>query len=465
LLLSVERIAMTRLEKLHELAAWLDAQPGTQVAHDLELADFGEPCGFGFRATAPISAGTVLVSVPVELTFSAAAARVSPTLGPLLERVSGLRDDDLLAALLLHEKGVDAAPRKAHIAALPDVYDATLFWSDSELAELRGSPLHTLTLSLQEQTAADFAALQALFCAAPELFPRCSLADYRWALATLWSRAMDLPPPANKRLIAPWCDMFNNDPALPVCHAFETSQDVVVVLAGRDYSAGEAVCINYGLTDAASSLRLHGFIAEGAPVEVPLWAEMSVDADLYAAKRRLLDAAGVPAGAPFLLTAQQPIPPLLLPALRAQRLTATEAASVEAGQFSLSARVSEPNERAALTALLAGVKAMVEAYPTTSAEDERLLASAELSSRVQDAVTLRLAEKRILHACESAVRLELARLDVLFDVAAAPLQASVLDGEARAPEAAAALARYFEELLAEERDSGAAATDGLDTID
>ena len=362
----------------------------------------------------------------------------------------------------MHERARGAAsPLAPHVAALPDAYDATVFWADDELDELRGSPLHTQTEALRAQTAADFQELHtALLSRAPELFPPalCDLEAYRWALATIWSRAMDLPigdAGATMRLIVPWVDMHNNDSDMPVCHAHERSGNSVVALAGRDYLAGEAVTINYGLTDAASALRLHGFIPRGARVEVPLYAEMSDGADLYDAKRRLLDRAGVLPGAPFILTADEPVPPLLLLALRAQRLTAPELAGVEGAGLKPGARVSVDNERAALAALRDGVEAMTRAYPTASAADEALLADAALPERRRAALELRLGEKRVLEAAARELALRLKALDDEPAESAEDVARRTMGG-AKAPEAAAALAAYFETLLQEEEAAAAA---------
>ena len=56
-----------RLDCLRALAAWLEAQPGTQAAWQLlEIADYGA-AGFGFRSTGPIGKGALLCMIPVKL--------------------------------------------------------------------------------------------------------------------------------------------------------------------------------------------------------------------------------------------------------------------------------------------------------------------------------------------------------------------------------------------------------------
>ena len=470
--------AGARLERLHALAAWLEAQPGAKAASDLlELVDCGA-LGFGFRAKCDIPQGGVLCSVPVHLAWSALAARASPTLGPLLQRCSGLRVDDLIALHLMHERARrEASPRWPHLASLPEQYDATLFWTDDELAELQGSPLAAQTHQLLAQTEADYAELHAALLAPnAELFlpAACSLTTYRWALATIWSRAMDLPDgdTGSLRVVTPWADMFNNDCSLPVCHAHERTGNAVVALAGRAYAAGEAVCITYGFTDAASALRLHGFVPAAAPTKVPLYAEMAPEADLYDAKRRLLDAAGVLPGTPFTLTLEQPLPPSLLLALRVQRASAPELAAAERDGLQPGARLSEENERAVLGALGAGLEAMLEGYATSVEEDEAMLASADaaaLSNRRRGAVELRLREKRVLLAAQAAVSGRLSALggDDAEDAPPPSLEqaAAAAMASGTAPAAAAELAAYFESLLAEGIAEGADSAGALDSLD
>jgi hypothetical protein len=249
--------------------------------------------------------------------------------------------------------------------------------------------------------------------------------------------------------------MCNNDSELPVCHAHERVGNSVVLLAGREYAAGEHVHINYGLSSAAAALRLHGFMPRGARVEVPLFAEMSDAADLYDAKRRLLDRAGVQAGAAFTLTLEEPVPPTLLLALRAQRLSAPELAGVEGAGLRPGARVSVDNERAVLGALRDGIEAMTRAYPSACVADEALLADDALPERRRAAVELRLGEKRVLEAAARELALRLKALDDEPAESAEDVARRTMGG-AKAPEAAAALTAYFETLLAEEEAAAAA---------
>jgi len=412
----------------------------------LEPADFAHK-GVGLRLLAPAEQGDVLVCVPASLAFSARSALADETLGPLIRACpSPLREDDALALLLLHERSRgDASSRRLHLASLPSSYEGVLFWSQAELEELQASPLRALAARLQAQAADDFAELASL-----GLLPAdASLPDYCWALATVHSRGMDLPVAGDEgleRLVVPFLDLANDERGLDTCHAYERSSGAVVLLAGRDGVAGDEVCISYGGLDAATCLRLHGFLppdADGSAT-VPVLAELPGGAEAYARKRLLLDEAGVREGMQHLLRAACPLPDSLLAALRALHLGAEEAG----GEPSLLQRVSDENETAALRTLHAALEDMAGAYGTGALEDELLLRGGGLAPRRQAALALRLAEKRVLAA---ALRATEARME---------------EEEARRADRAAAVAgaapltAYFQALLREEGEGGVSRLDG-----
>jgi hypothetical protein len=124
-------------------------------------------------------------------------ARADPQLGPALAQCVA-RDDDALALLLLHERRKGAESEAAcHIKSLPVQYDQTLFWTEAELAEIEGSNVLGITRQLSIQTRQDYDLLTTAISAA---FPELSIQefgyeDYCWALATIWSRSMDIPVP------------------------------------------------------------------------------------------------------------------------------------------------------------------------------------------------------------------------------------------------------------------------------
>ena len=282
-------------------------------------------------------------------------------------------------------------------------------------------------------------------------------------------------------------DLFNSEAGAAVCHAYDAARRCVRVSAARAYASGEQVCISYGSPSAADCLRLYGFVlppAGGGGAAVELFAEMSPEADGFKAKRRLLDALGVAEGAPHVLTAAEPLPPRLLAAVRVHRLSSAEAA-VQAAMGAASPvlqlqRVSAGNELLALSALAAGLQAMLCGYATTLEEDEEALASAAaaaLPPRKRAALELRTREKRVLCAALARLTEALHKEDPALqppqpplpvEQAAEPPAAEAMAGggagEPPAAKAAAALSEYFSGLLSEQ-DGGGGQAGGMDGID
>ena len=264
---------------------------------------------------------------------------------------------------------------------------------------------------------------------------------------------MDLPVTeaadgALQRFVCPFLDLANNDGTLPVCHAYERSSQSVVLLAGRAGVAGDEVCISYGdALDGATCLRLHGFVPADACVTVPLYAELQPGAEGFVAKAALLTAAGVQAGVQHLLSLTEPLPGKLMAALRAMHLGPEEAVSLAAAAARsdaapLLSRVSHANEVAALATLRGALGEMLSAYATSALEDDVQLRAAASSAvplpgRLAAALTLRLAEKRVLAAA-------LAALDEAEE-AEVTAEADRLAAQAGAKP----LTAFFEALLAE----------------
>ena len=53
-----------------------------------------------------------------------------------------------------------------------------------------------------------------------------------------------LPDGNSIRLVAPFADMLNHSPELQPCHVYDVSSGNLFILAGKDYEAGEQVCLS-----------------------------------------------------------------------------------------------------------------------------------------------------------------------------------------------------------------------------
>ena len=267
--------------------------------------------GRGLRVTRAVAKGEELLAVPLDDCWHAADARKCAELQPLLESGVALSDFDAsVLQLLLSRAGKTSVSelRRAHRAEMPSAYNSTLFWSDADMAELKGSPWQQLAERLAEEVAADWAALRALVSSAATAQPipeePVDVADgaadgasdgasdganavasattsksapaassagssstigpcldfleghgitwdgYLWGYATLKSRAAEasVEGVSGVRLMAPGFDLMNHDDSIEpgTSHYYDAARRALIAVAPRDYAAGEQACISYG---------------------------------------------------------------------------------------------------------------------------------------------------------------------------------------------------------------------------
>ena len=324
--------------------------------------------GRGLRVTRAVAKGEELLAVPLDDCWHAADARKCAELQPLLESGAALSDFDAsVLQLLLSRAGKTSVSelRKAHLAEMPSAYNSTLFWSDADMAELKGSPWQQLAERLAEEVAADWAALRALVSSAatarpiPEEpvdvadgaadgasdgasavasattsngAPAASSAgssstigpcldfleehsitwdDYLWAYATLKSRAAEasVEGVSGVRLMAPGFDLMNHDDSIEpgTSHYYDAARRALIAVAPRDYAAGEQACISYGAASNGSLLLVGGFVLPAQPgnrfdhVEISLTTLVAAP-DLTTFMMAAPDASGATAKTPFEFT-------------------------------------------------------------------------------------------------------------------------------------------------------------------
>eukprot|EP00300_Choanocystis_sp_HF-7_P039290 c5756_g1_i1.p1 GENE.c5756_g1_i1~~c5756_g1_i1.p1 ORF type:complete len:422 (+),score=67.56 c5756_g1_i1:35-1267(+) len=381
-----------------DFAEWATGRGIVGLAH-VDIHEF-PPAegGRGLRARTAISRGTPVVTVPLASCWSAANARAS-AIGAALP--ADIREDDAIALHMLYEKLVvgSSSPWAPHLAQLAeDPPYTTLFFTEAELDALIGSDVYAYTVALRDQIRRDYGLLaQAVFVAAPALFPLhlFTVDQYRWALATLWSRSMDVVVGgAQVRILAPLADMLNTRPGTPVCH--DVVGDALQVIAGDDTAAGEQLFIGYGPVPNSKLLRFYGFVLEGNPFDgVEVQLAIAETAPLYREKVKAYAAAGINLAVPFLLTSFEPLPPRLLTAVRIQRADESERAllplAVQGGG------ISPSNERIMREALEEALRAMLACNPDALATDLELWRGREaMPAPLRAALVVRLAQKRIL---------------------------------------------------------------------
>ena len=290
-----------------------------------------------------------------------------------------------------------------------------MFWTEDELHEIRGTDAVHTADQLKMQVRADFGKLLAdVMMGFPDLFPldstRFTYKTYKWALAVIWSRAMDFLCPTNStarkksqvnfhrrlRAVVPICDMFNTDFQGDVSHYYNADENTVCLRATRDFAAGDQVFINYSQVPHAKMLQLYGFVVHPAPSfnSIQLWTVMdpshpsfnSISAKIHEHFKGSFD----PQSSPILLTEKEPLPDQLLQTLNVQR-------------------GFEPTEQkrnlTVLKELEAALMQRQNVYAGGSVDEEEASLEDAKGERERIAIVLRAGEKRIIDRAIKKLRL------------------------------------------------------------
>jgi hypothetical protein len=402
---------------------WCRNGLGARVSTKLEVRDLGEHGERGVFAVEPIGSGEALVEVPFESLLTVASGLSCPP--DLALRASALctvlgqlsREDDALALRLLFEKHENGSRSKfaGHVAVLPKSYPLGLVeWPEAELeALLAGSGMKVKAEVWRAQVERDFDALKKLVVVAAaaaagggsssssspcdgvqqqqtleDCFPWFTLANYKWALASIWTRCVSVKCTTKTtsggeqqqevvyKALSPYFDLFNHSFASKTVHGLASASEwtktgaALTVTTGQTWASGEEVCLNYGAESNGRLLLIYGFCAEGEGNsnggsggggkeeeevkrgtadneydEVELVAPLPPGVVGYAAKAAALrtglglpsppssgegngggddDEVATLASLSFLLKANDPLPERLLSALRVQRASEAE---------------------------------------------------------------------------------------------------------------------------------------------
>ncbi|KAJ8132753.1 hypothetical protein O1611_g870 [Lasiodiplodia mahajangana] len=364
------------------MESWLEAS-GAVGLDGLELADF-PATGRGVKTRRRFKEGERILTIPSGILWTVEHAYADPLLGPALRSVGPpLSVEDVLATYILfvrsRESGYDGL--RSHIAALPTGYSSSIFFTEDELEVCAGTSLYTITKQLEGSIEDDYRALVVrLLVSHPDLFPldRFTIEDYKWALCTVWSRAMDFALPGGKsvRLLAPFADMLNHSSEVKQCHAYDPASGNLSILAGKDYEAGDQAFIYYGSIPNSRLLRLYGFVMPGNPNDnYDLVLSTHHQAPLFEQKHKLWVSAGLDSTSTISLTLNDPLPKNVLRYLRIQRLTTADLAIVSRRQTDATdEKFSDSNEIEILSFLIGSFSRLLNGFGTQPGELEEQLA-------------------------------------------------------------------------------------------
>ncbi|PON27281.1 set-domain histone methyltransferase-9 [Trichoderma gamsii] len=329
-----------------------NGQSGAAGLDDLELADF-PVTGRGARTLRRFKQGERILTIPGDSLWTVEHAYADPILGPVLRSTQPpLSVEDTLAVYLLfvrsRESGYEG-PR-SHVAALPARYSSSIFFAEDELEVCAGTSLYTITKQVNQRIKDDYRGLlMRVLGLHPDLFPldQFTIEDYKWALCTFWSRAMDFVLPNGKalRVLAPFADMLNHSPEVKQCHAYDPLSGNLSVLAGKDYEVGDQISIFYGSIPNNRLLRLYGFVISDNPNDsYDLVLSTHPMAPFFEQKQKLWASAGLNSTSTISLTLTNPLPKNILQYLRIQRLDESDLIAIALQKLNINKKISNSKE-------------------------------------------------------------------------------------------------------------------------
>ncbi|XP_072977141.1 ribulose-1,5 bisphosphate carboxylase/oxygenase large subunit N-methyltransferase, chloroplastic [Typha angustifolia] len=410
---------------LQEFSQWLSTR-GAVNSSSLPVKPSIVPEGLGLVAERNLPQNEVVVEIPKKLWIDSDAVAASE-----IGRVcGGLRPWVSIALFLLREKARgDDSPWRPYLDILPQETDSTIFWSEEELSEIQGTQLLSTTLGVKEYVQSEFAKVEdSIILPNKNLFPSTiTFPDFLWAFGVLRSRAFSRMRGDNLALV-PLADLVNHNGSI-------TTEDTSWEIKGKGLFArelvfslrtpvpvksGEQVYIQYDLEKSNAELALdYGFIESRSDREAyTLTLEISESDPFYGDKLNIAESNGLGETAYFDIVLGSSLPPLVLPYLRLIALGGTDAFLLESifsnsiwGHLELP--VSPANEETICRVVRDACKSALSAYQTTVEEDEELMRSGNLDSRLRIAVGIRAGEKKVLQQIDDIFRERELELDGL----------------------------------------------------
>jgi hypothetical protein len=308
----------------------------------------------GLVATRPITRGSQLARIPRSLLIDFETA-----LGRLADRQMRAElelSDDLtqLAAWLLVERRDPHSIFQPYFDALPRSFPRfPINAAPTDLALLDGS----LARAMLDHERATLEADHARLVAGVTWFRSIGFDEFMWARMCVVSRNFRLKIDGREaRVLVPFVDMLNHEYGPNTRWEYDPDGQVFCLTAQRDYQPGEEVCCDYGRNPNMYLLLHYGFCIDNNDADEAVLGST----DQVRVTRNT----------------EEPFARLMLAKLRA----------------------TYRNEAAARAALAEAARAGLARFSTSFAEDQALLAGAELSADARNFVVTRLGEKRVLHA-------------------------------------------------------------------
>ena len=334
---------------------------GGQIKTDIFSFSSSETpdAGMGVFATRDIAKDELLMEVPFSEVLSVEKVVSYPKLAHIFVEQPGVRDypDEVLALGIMYAvtSQDEGCGWLDYVRACPDEVEmnTTIYWSDEELAELKGTMVFHLTQMMNRQIDSDWtavhAALQQVY---PELLGGATKQMYKWALSMVYSRAVGMHRKGKyERALVPVLDMANmltSSDAGETFH-YDAARDVMQLHSSREVPAGKECYSTVGQYCNAKLAYTYGYVLhkqENTAVDF-FPAAVSDSAPYAALKKKLLQGQPLTAEQNYDFTGTLKtgwIAPQLLSTVRVMQGSAEELNALHMGHPFIYNMVSVANE-------------------------------------------------------------------------------------------------------------------------
>jgi len=413
---SMCRTLPDRKNAIKPFLAWLTDLGA--VINGVEVADYGDQ-GLGLRVSKELKMGEEVIRIPQKAMMSVDTAK-SSSIGTLIERDPLLQTmpNVVLAVHLLIERNSPASIWEPYINTLPHSYTTVLYFTPSQLEELKGSPTMEDALKQYKFVARQYAYFYRLF-ANTLLKDYLTYDEYRWAVSTVMTRQNLVPGRETSSAInslIPFWDLANHDNG-QLSTDFDPDTPATVCLAQRDFSEGQQFTIFYGVRANCDLLIHNGFVFPDNQTDcLTVRLGVAKTDPLAAARLALLEKIGVKSQKFYLRRTEDPLDKKLVAFLRVLQMDQSiiqeyQDKEEEEAKNLLELGSPTPLDGKVMQYMVTRAALLLRAYPTTLEKDQETLKDSKVVIThtlptpyhyvPQDTVSLlicqlRLCEKRIL---------------------------------------------------------------------
>eukprot|EP01133_Synstelium_polycarpum_P012906 gene12906-15160_t len=248
-----------------------------RIAYFVNAVKGSEVPSRGIFATEDIAEGSPLFTLSWASAFSLNRVELQfPKVYATFE-TNGLIAEDALAIALMYYKHCSTISEVSEddaswIEALPESLDSGLYFTDSEMEYLKGSPAFVHAMIIRTETRELYDKLATTMFNQPP-YDKCAITweRFKWAVATVQSRKIYTETPSELTdgelrfgvILAPFIDFFNHASDAHATYELDHEASSIRVTSIRPIKKGQEIFLNYGHQDCGSDLVIdYGFLDE-----------------------------------------------------------------------------------------------------------------------------------------------------------------------------------------------------------